>query len=95
MPEQGPTPEGEAKFTPAIDFSEAGPVNPEPFNEEPIELTAEEWALIAAPDSEESDEVSALMDTKGIPFDAVAKIKVGDQIYNMSTDRKDLGTWIE
>jgi C-terminal processing protease CtpA/Prc len=93
--EQGTGFEEEAKFTPAVELSYPEEESPQPINEEPIELTPEEYEQIAAADSDEDDEVKALMEAKGMPLDQVVKIKVGDRILNITTDPNDLGTWIQ
>jgi hypothetical protein len=96
MPEHGPGSEGEAKFTPTFDLPEVEPGSREPINDEPIELTADEKALIlSAVRDPESPEVRALMETKGIPYNRVVKVKVDDRVYNMTTDPNDFGTWVQ
>jgi hypothetical protein len=32
------------------------------------------------------------MEAKGIPYHAVVKIKVGDKVYDILTDLRDMGT---
>jgi hypothetical protein len=89
--EQGPRPEEEERFTPAVDLSE----NPEPINEQPIELTAEEWQMTKPPYEAHSEEVRAFMEAKGISYGEWVKVRVGDRILLMTTDPDDFGTAIE
>jgi hypothetical protein len=89
-------PEGEAKFTPAIYPVEGGVENPKPFNEEPIELTIEEYQLMRRAEyPQESEPVKAIMEAKGIPYGEWVKVKVEDRTLIMTTDPEDFGTATE
>lgn len=94
MPEHVPGPEGEATFTPSIDEAEARTriQDQTPINDKPIRLTGDEYGEILGPDKTLAQQILA---SKEIPLDEVVTVDVDGEVFNIATDRNDIGTRIQ